>query len=266
MAESAGRTPTQVDLATMRLERLIEQQRRDGDLRLPRETELGEQLGISRNTLREALARLAARGLIDRRRRLGTFITAAPAEASGETFDPRALAYPIDDIVTLPAFFEDAGAPYAIRSVSVETEPASAADGARLGVAEGSPLYRVRRVFALDGTGAVIGEHLLPTVLDGHGVHIEALTDGISTFLRDVERINIDVVRHQVTALAGDFATARDLALPIGAPVLAVDAELCTRDGAELRIVALGRLIFNPALVSLRATGSAAPAHTSRPA
>lgn len=201
------------------------------------------QPGISRNTLREALARLATRGVIERRRRHGTSITdAAPTDDR----QGRSLAYPIDDIVALPTFFDAAGGRFGIRSIAVDTEMATANDAARLGVDPGTPVHRVRRVFSHDGCNAAIGEHVLPTVLRGHGVHIEALTDGISPFLNEIEHISVDVVRHRATAVAYDAATARDLQLPIGSPVLEVCAELCTYDGEELRTVALGRLLFNP--------------------
>lgn len=256
MTESTLRPPTQVDVATARLQKLIDEHRLAGASRLPREVDLSEQLGISRNTLREALARLAARGVIERRRRHGTFITdAAPAgERPG-----RALAYPIDDIVSLPTFFGTSGGVFGIRSVAVDTEMATVSDAALLGIDPGTPVYRVRRVFSHNGSNAAIGEHVLPTVLRGHGVHIEALTDGISTFLNEVEHISVDVVRHRATAVAADATTARDLQLAVGSPVLEVAAELCTYSDEELRVVALGHLLFNPEHVAVRAVGHAAP-------
>lgn len=255
MTGSISYTPTQVDLATARLEALIEDYRRTGESRLPREIDLSQQLGISRNTLREALARLAARGVIERRRRHGTVITdGAPV---GERREDRPLEYPIDDIVSLPALFGASGSGYSIRSVAVETEMATPSDADLLHVEPGTPVYRVRRVFSHAGGNAAVGEHVLPTVLHGHGIHIEALTDGISTFLNEVEHISVDVVRHRATAIAADASTARDLQLPIGSPVLEISAELCTRDGDQLRIVAVGRLLFNPAKVTASATGHA---------
>lgn len=262
MTDSFRTATTQTDLATERLEQLIDRQRQAGLARLPRETELSEQLGVSRNTLRDALARLAARGVVERRRRLGTFIVdVQPATAATQS---ATLSYPIDEIVTLPSFFESSELPIGIHSVSVTTEPASQHDAVELGIEPGTAVYRVRRVFAMDGVGAAVGEHLLPTVLRGHGVHIEALTDGISTFLREVENISIDVVDHTAGAIAADAAIARDLALPVGSPVLVVDARLSTRDGDELKVVVIGRLVFNPGLVRVHARGThGASAHVA---
>jgi DNA-binding FadR family transcriptional regulator len=47
---------------------------RPGD-RLPTEAELGQQLGVGRSTLREALKSLALAGLIETRRSAGTFVS-----------------------------------------------------------------------------------------------------------------------------------------------------------------------------------------------
>jgi len=61
--------------------------------RLPPERELAEQLGISRSTLRQALATLTATGHLKavRGRAGGTFVAATPPVASGEPFPREAL-------------------------------------------------------------------------------------------------------------------------------------------------------------------------------
>ncbi len=50
---------------------------RPGD-RLPGEYTLADEIGISRNTLREAMAELRNMGLVDRRHGVGTFVTRSP--------------------------------------------------------------------------------------------------------------------------------------------------------------------------------------------
>ncbi|HVA39094.1 MAG TPA: GntR family transcriptional regulator [Candidatus Binataceae bacterium] len=47
-----------------------------GDLRLPTEAELAKKYGVSLLTLRQAMGFLAEKGLIDRKRKLGTFVRA----------------------------------------------------------------------------------------------------------------------------------------------------------------------------------------------
>ena len=69
------------------LVRWFEEQLRNGSLRegdqLPPERRLGEQFGISRTAVREALRALAARGLIESHVGRGTFVCAPPQAPAG---------------------------------------------------------------------------------------------------------------------------------------------------------------------------------------
>lgn len=238
-----------------KLDALIAAHREAGTMRLPRETELSAQLGISRNTLREALARLEANGVIERRRRLGTFIVdAAPSDAPTSRRLPR---YPIDDIVSIAAFLEGAGLGVAIRSVSVQQETVSPAVAARFDLEPGASIYRVRRVYDADGVAVAVGEHLIPTVLRGHAVHIEELTYGVSTFLSEIERIPVEVVEHTVVPITLDPQMAQEFRMPAGTPALLVEAELQSAEADGFATVALGRLVFNPERITVGATGRA---------
>ncbi|WP_156253655.1 GntR family transcriptional regulator [Pseudactinotalea terrae] len=240
-----------VDHAHQQLVGLIERHRQEGVDRLPTEAELSTELGVSRNSLREALALLESQGVVSRRRRVGTLIVPTPDRA-----DRSLLEYPIDSIVSIPDFFSGAGRPVEISSVTVVQELADATIAAQLDVAEGDDVYRVRRVYVWPDGPVAVGEHAIPKVLRGHGIHIEALTDGISTFLADVENIQVDVVEHTASAVAADDALARDLHVPRGTAMLVVDATLMAVEADTRRAVAIGRLAFDPRKVAVRATAT----------
>lgn len=72
-----------IDTLTMR----IVSQEYDTDERLPSERQLAQDLGVARNTVREALDLLEARGLIRRRAGSGSFVTYDPDDA-GEALSP----------------------------------------------------------------------------------------------------------------------------------------------------------------------------------
>jgi GntR family transcriptional repressor for pyruvate dehydrogenase complex len=66
------------EIIAMIKEAMMSDELHPGD-RLPTETELAEQLGISRNAVREAMKMLSALGVIDIRRGDGTYITEEPS-------------------------------------------------------------------------------------------------------------------------------------------------------------------------------------------
>ncbi|MDI5933579.1 GntR family transcriptional regulator [Halomonas kalidii] len=75
MAYQPVRQPRLADVITERLEALILEGSLKPGQRLPPERELAERFGVSRPSLREAIQKLAARGLLTSRQGGGTFIT-----------------------------------------------------------------------------------------------------------------------------------------------------------------------------------------------
>ena len=109
---------------------------------LPRESELAEQFGVSRQAVREALKVLAAKGLVASRRRTGTSVL---PRASWNLLDPDVLAWHspesirkefLDDLVELRRVIEPAAAALAARRVDPErlSRIKAALDGMRANV------------------------------------------------------------------------------------------------------------------------------------
>lgn len=93
---------------------------------LPRESELAEQFGVSRQAVREALKVLAAKGLVASRRRTGTSVL---PRTSWNLLDPDVLAWHspesirkefLDDLVELRRVIEPPAAALAARRVDPE--------------------------------------------------------------------------------------------------------------------------------------------------
>lgn len=61
-----------------RVRALIDEKQLEAGMKLPAERQLAMQLGVSRNSLREALAKLVSEGVLLSRRGGGTFISLAP--------------------------------------------------------------------------------------------------------------------------------------------------------------------------------------------
>ena len=129
--------------------------------RLPAESDLAAWLGVSRMTLRHALGELAQRGLVTRSvgRGGGTFVAEPKLE---------------QDLTTLAGFSEQLrrhGKVAGARVLTAAQIPAGPAAAAALELAEGDPVYDVRRIRLADERPILI-EHsqfparLFPDLLD----------------------------------------------------------------------------------------------------
>lgn len=124
---------------------------RVGD-RLPPEPELAQRLGISRATLREALRAFEDKGLIARRRGLGTFITApTPLIDSG-----------LEQLESLDSLARRMGLVCTTEDLEIREEPASHEIASRLGIAPGETVITVGRTKVTNGIIAAYMYDVLP--------------------------------------------------------------------------------------------------------
>jgi GntR family transcriptional regulator len=225
------------------LHQLIDAYRKDGRTRFPPEVELSRELGVGRSTLREALALLEADGLIERKRRRGTTIL-PPRRPWG----PETRAYPADLILALPVFLDERQIPFEVRQFSVRRESASnqVADG--LGLAVSTDVYRVDRLYDIEGLPGAHLRHYFPTSLDGKPLSIGELREGATNFLSADLGLNITSSESVISAEAANIELSDAFGVPEGSPILTMYARLVA---ADLGAVALGRMSFRPDVVSL---------------
>ena len=161
---------------------------------LPTEEELCRQYGVSRITVRRAIADLAARGLVSRKRGVGSFVTAQP-----DGLRTIYLSGFLDEVLpfeTCPLFD---------RAVPAEAEAALA-----LGVAEGGMVRHLR---------SRVGFHGVPyTVTDSY----TPLSAGPVTVAHDGKRLvcKIEKAEQELDAVAADAVLVKQLGLRRGAPVM----------------------------------------------
>jgi GntR family transcriptional regulator len=120
--------------------------------RLPTEHDLAEWFGVSRMTLRHALAALTRRGLVTRTvgRHGGTFVAAPKLE---------------QDLTTLAGFSEQLrrhGMVAGARVLNAIQRPAGPAAAAALQIGNGDPVFEVRRIRLADGRPIVLERSLFP--------------------------------------------------------------------------------------------------------
>ncbi len=123
--------------------------------RLPSESELAQELGVSRATVRTVLARFAKEGLILRKQGDGTYINerlhAIDTHQSG-----------LRDFSRL---IEANGYQATIRTISIETRQASPQEAEMLAVPAGSELLFLARLFLADDRPAIFATNVISTGL-----------------------------------------------------------------------------------------------------
>ncbi len=114
--------------------------------RIPPEAELVGSLGVSRVTVRAGLARLAERGVLDRRQGSGTFLIRPP--------DGARLRSGLEKLETYTVHAERLGVELSSEGLRIEVVGAGPDEVEALEVAQGGPLVRVSRVLLMGGTPA----------------------------------------------------------------------------------------------------------------
>jgi len=131
------------------LEHLIESGELPMGTRLENEIDLADQLGLSRQTMRRAIEYLVGRGLLLRKRGIGTQVVHAKVTREVE------LTSLYDDLAK-------SGRDPSTTVVSFSTEPAPDALAAELGLAAGTPVYAFERLRSADAEPLALMRNHVP--------------------------------------------------------------------------------------------------------
>ncbi|GHH79321.1 transcriptional regulator [Streptomyces sulfonofaciens] len=172
---------------------------------LGNEIELAGRLGLSRPTVRQAIQTLVDKGLLVRRRGVGTQVVHSQIKR------PLELSSLYDDL-------EAAGQRPTTRVLANTLVPAPAEAAAALGLAEGSEVLRVERLRMAHGEPmAYLCNHLPAGLLAPADDQLEAT--GLYRLMR-AAGITLHSARQSVGARAATAGEAERLAEPPGAPLL----------------------------------------------
>ncbi|WP_274034514.1 GntR family transcriptional regulator [Streptomyces sp. MMBL 11-1] len=208
------------------LEAAVEQGRLAPGALLGNEIDLAARLGLSRPTVRQAIQSLVDKGLMVRRRGVGTQVVHSKVRR------PLELSSLYDDL-------EAAGQRPATRVLRNTTEPATAEVAAALGVAEGGEVHLVERLRSAHGEPmALLRNHLPPGLLPLPTEELEAT--GLYRLMR-ARGVTLHSARQTVGACAADDRQARVLSEAVGAPLLTM--ERITYDDTG-RVVEFGSHVY----------------------
>jgi GntR family transcriptional regulator len=191
--------------------------------RLPTEQDLAAWFGVSRMTLRQALAELARRGLVTRTvgRHGGTFVAAPKLE---------------QDLTTLAGFSEQLrrhGMVPGARVLSARARPAGPAAAAALQIGEADEVYEIRRIRLADGRPIVLERSLFPAArFPGM---LDSRLDGSLYELLEVRYgLRPHRARECLEPVSAGVREAEALEIAEGAPLMLVERTAYARSGEPL--------------------------------
>lgn len=210
--EAAPRTPRYLELAATLREAILGGEF-TGGRPFPTETALCERFGVSRFTVREALRRLEAEGLIARRRGSGT--TVQPPSAYGG-----ALHQPLSNVGELLQYAKGSKVSYVPQGSG--PLPQAVADLVAQPIPGQWSAFRGVRRHADDRLPIAVTDAYFHEML---GDCIGAIDLAAGTLFSQIEQlagIRIGKVTQDIQAIAADSRTAADLEIDEGAPVLRI--------------------------------------------
>jgi len=120
--------------------------------RLPSESELSKEFGVSRATTRTVLAKLAVEGLILRKQGDGTYVNERIQEVNTH----------LGGLWDFAQLIERSGFEVSIRSLSVKTVAATEDNARALAINVGDELLSMERLFLANNKAAILANNLLP--------------------------------------------------------------------------------------------------------
>ncbi len=187
--------------------------------RLPMETLLADQLGVSRATLRDGLRILEAEGLILRRGGVGTFVT--PIRSG------------IERLYGITEFIRRAGYTPGIRELRLRTEPADPEVAQALELPARGLVFHLSRTYTADGRPVIQCEDFVPERLVPPSAHLASFRGEVSLYEVLRERCGLEIARAVATIvpILPDAELARKLDVPHDEPLLVLEQVHYVEDG-----------------------------------
>lgn len=175
--------------------------------RLPAEGELAERYGVSRGTVRQAMALLRTEGLIASRRGTRRVVIGSPRPQS------------FGELLSFTRWARSTGEEPGARTVTVETRPADTAERDQLRLPAGAEIYEVRRLRTLSGRPVMVERTVYPSAVGE--LIAELPPDTVShTVALEESGVLIADAQHTIDLCRADEEDARLLGCRPGDPLL----------------------------------------------
>ncbi|MBE2225549.1 MAG: GntR family transcriptional regulator [Anaerolineae bacterium] len=205
------RTPSLTEQAKSHIKQLI----LDGafvDGKIPSETELAIDLGVSRTTIRDALSRLENEGIVYRKQGAGTFVNEAGLQIKSR----------LDEIWSYEEMLAAHGYTPSTRILEVTTQHATPDMAADLNLTESDNLIIVRKLFLADNQPVILANNYIPAHLLTEPYQPTDFVEPIYRYLWENGRSHLNYYLSEIIPIIASADMAKTLHIQPQTPLLSL--------------------------------------------
>lgn len=215
----------------------IAQNKLERNDQLPSEAAIAKELGVSRNTLREAYISLENEGIIVRRHGIGTFVANSPRiQDSLNEFSPFAQ------------IIQEGGYTPNFQTLSMEFVSADPDVYDVFGVPESQEIRCIKRLVLAGQQPVIYVDDYMAPSLEGYALEWETFDGNTVNFLASSLDTPLHQIQSSIRAAILDSKTAAVLDLAEGTPILSVRSIIYAVDGKPVNY---SKISFNSNVVEL---------------
>lgn len=224
----SNRIPLYYQLENLLREKILSGAFVAGD-RLPTESDLVRDYGVSRITVRQALTALAEEGLIERQQGRGTFVA-----------ERRTRRRPFEGAIHLTGSLDeliDMALDTPIKVLETTRIEADQREAELLGLQSGEPVYRFKRLRLREGKPFSLIVNYLPAEIGARFTNEELSSGSLLRLIETKFGAPLHSAKQQITADLADPYVAGLLDVRVGAPLLSIERTVYTEGGRPVEYV-----------------------------
>ena len=183
------------------------------DGRIPPETELAADLGVSRTTVRDALSRLENEGTIYRRQGAGTFVNEQGLQIKSR----------LEEIWSYEQVLEDHGYEPSVRILGEDVSPADRDTVEALDLVDGAEVLTVTKLFLEDDEPVILTINRIPNAILTNAAYAEDEATPLYEFMERHADRALAYYLSEIVPVVVDAATADTLGVPAGTPAISFE-------------------------------------------
>ncbi len=204
---------------------------------LPSEALIAKQLGVSRNTVREAYILLEKEGVIVRRHGIGTFVA-----------NSHVIQDPLNEFLPFAQIIQKSGYAPGFETLSMSFEQVTANVYEALNVPPDTQLRHIKRLVRADRQPVIYVDDFISPIMEAAGLHWDAFDGSMVAFLSSSSKFVLNQIQSRIRVTSLTAGIARILELAEGIRILNVWSTIFT---TENQPVAFSEVCFNSDFVEL---------------